>query len=78
MALVTPWVFEKTLGTLPGLDSLDPRLGLRYKHTYGVLSAFLIYVTMVCEGRWTHWIMSSLPLRAMGVVCFSLLLGILL
>jgi peptidoglycan/LPS O-acetylase OafA/YrhL len=74
LALVSPYVFENTLAALPGLDSLDPRLGLRYKHTYGVLCGFLIYVTLVCEGRWTHWIMSSLPLRAMGVVCFSLYL----
>jgi peptidoglycan/LPS O-acetylase OafA/YrhL len=74
LALVSPYVFENYLASIPGLESLDPRLGLRYKHAYGVLSGFLIYVTMVCEGRWTHWIVSSLPLRAMGVVCFSLYL----
>ena len=52
----------------------DRPLGLRYKHAYGVLSGALIYVTMVCEGRLTHRIMSSLALRAMGVVSFSLYL----
>jgi peptidoglycan/LPS O-acetylase OafA/YrhL len=39
-----------------------------------VLSGALIYVTMVCEGRLTHWILSSLALRALGVVSFSLYL----
>ncbi len=29
---------------------------------------------MVCRGRWTEWILSSLALRLLGVVSFSLCL----
>ena len=70
----SPYYFENYLVSIPWIGSLDPPLGLRYKHAYGVLSGALIYVTMVCEGRLTHRIMSSLALRAMGVVSFSLYL----
>jgi peptidoglycan/LPS O-acetylase OafA/YrhL len=70
----SPYYFESYLASIPGIGSLDPPLGLRYKHAYGVLSGALIYVTMVCEGRLTHRIMSSLALRALGVVSFSLYL----
>jgi len=69
-----PYYFDEYLASIPWLGSLDPRLGLRYKNAYGVLSGLLIYITMVCEGRLTHWILSSLALRALGVVSFSVYL----
>jgi peptidoglycan/LPS O-acetylase OafA/YrhL len=70
----SPYYSENYLASIPWIGSLDPPLGLRYKHAYGVLSGALIYVTMVCEGRLTHWILSSLALRALGVVSFNLYL----
>jgi peptidoglycan/LPS O-acetylase OafA/YrhL len=70
----SPHYFESYLASIPRIGSLDPPLGLRYKHAYGVLCGAVIYVTMVCEGGLTHRIMSSLPLRALGVVSFSVYL----
>jgi peptidoglycan/LPS O-acetylase OafA/YrhL len=70
----SPHYFESYLASIPWIGSLDPPLGLRYKHAYGVLCGAVIYVTMVCEGGLTHRIMSSLPLRALGVVSFSVYL----
>jgi peptidoglycan/LPS O-acetylase OafA/YrhL len=70
----SPHYFEAYLAWIPWVGSLDAPLGLHYKNAYGVLCGALIYVTMVCEGRVTHRIMSSLMLRALGVVSFSLYL----
>jgi len=69
-----PYYFDHYLAAIPGIGTLDARLGLHYTHAYGVLSGLLIYITLVCEGRLTHWIVSSLALRALGVVSFSLYL----
>ena len=70
----SPYYFDRYLAAIPGIGSLDSPLGLHYKQAYGVLSGLLIYITMACEGRLTHWIVSSLTLRALGVVSFSLYL----
>jgi peptidoglycan/LPS O-acetylase OafA/YrhL len=74
LIFTAPTYFERYRALIPGLASLDLRLGLVYKNAYGLLSAVLIYVAMVCEGRLTHRILSSLFLRALGLVSFSLYL----
>lgn len=55
-------------------DPLRGRLGWRYPGIFGAISALLIFITLVCEGRLLHRLLSSYPLRALGIVSFSLYL----
>lgn len=58
----------------PLFDPLRGRLGWRYPGSFGAISAALIFVTLVCEGRLLHRLLASFPLRALGIVSFSLYL----
>jgi peptidoglycan/LPS O-acetylase OafA/YrhL len=69
-----PAYLEKLKAILPALGTAELRVGLQYKGSIGVLCGALVYITLVCEGRLTHRILSSLLLRSLGVVSFSLYL----
>jgi peptidoglycan/LPS O-acetylase OafA/YrhL len=69
-----PYYFERAVAAVPALGLLGDHLGLRNKNAFGVLSGALIYVVYVCERGWTRRILASVPLRALGVVSFSLYL----
>jgi peptidoglycan/LPS O-acetylase OafA/YrhL len=69
-----PAFMERLAAALPWLGAPETRLGLRHPGSYGVLCAALVYITLVCEGRFTHRILSSLALRMLGIVSFSLYL----
>ncbi len=69
-----PYYFERGVAVVPALGLLGDHLGLQSKHAFGVLSGALIYVVYVCERGWTRRILASVPLRALGVVSFSLYL----
>jgi peptidoglycan/LPS O-acetylase OafA/YrhL len=69
-----PYYFERTVAAVPALGVLVDQLGLRTRISYGVLSGALIYIIYVCEHGWTRRILASVPLRALGVVSFSLYL----
>ena len=69
-----PWYLARLVDTFPVLAFINPRVALQYKGTLGVLCGALIFIALVCEGRLTHRILTSLVLRALGVVSFSLYL----
>jgi peptidoglycan/LPS O-acetylase OafA/YrhL len=69
-----PYYFTRAVAAVPALGVLDERLGLHSKAMFGLLSGALIYIVYVCERGWTRRILASLPLRALGVVSFSLYL----
>jgi len=74
LVLSAPYYFSRAVAAVPALGALDARLGLHSKPVFGVLSGALIYIACVCERGWTRRILASLPLRALGVVSFSLYL----
>ena len=69
-----PWYVARLVDTFPVLAFVNPRIALQYKGTIGVLCGALVYIALVCEGRLTHRILTSLVLRTLGVVSFSLYL----
>jgi peptidoglycan/LPS O-acetylase OafA/YrhL len=69
-----PHFVERAAADFPLLAELDSRVGLRNKYAFGVLSGALIYVTTVCEGGLTRRLLATFPLRALGIVSFSLYL----
>lgn len=62
---------ESYLADVPGLGSLRAPMGWNYPGTYGVACSALIFVALVCPGGWLHRLLSSFPLRALGIVSFS-------
>lgn len=55
-------------------EALGPRPSLAYRGATGVACAALVYAAVACPGRLLHRLLASLPLRALGVVSFSLYL----
>ncbi|MDH3212466.1 MAG: acyltransferase [Myxococcales bacterium] len=60
--------------SVPILRSLAVPMGWAYPGSFAVLCSALIYITLVCEGRWIQRLMSSLVLRALGITSYSLYL----
>lgn len=60
--------------TFPILGTLNSPMGWKYPGTYGLFCGGLIWITLTCQGRLLDRVVSSLPLRAIGVVSFSMYL----
>lgn len=69
-----PYFVRSLANAVPALGDLEFRMALRFKPAYGVLSGCLIAISVLCEGGMTQRILASVPLRALGVVSFSLYL----
>jgi len=69
-----PHFVERAAAAVPAFGDVDPRLALRHKYAFGLLSGALIYVTTVCERGLTRRLLATFPLRALGIVSFSLYL----
>ncbi len=64
--------------SVPILGALESPPGWAYPGSFGILCSALIYVALVCEGRWIQRILSSLVLRAVGITSYSVYLWHLL
>jgi peptidoglycan/LPS O-acetylase OafA/YrhL len=60
--------------SVPILRDLDVPMAWAYPGSFGVLCSALIYITLVCEGRWIQRLMSCLALRALGITSYSVYL----
>jgi peptidoglycan/LPS O-acetylase OafA/YrhL len=58
------WFFDQSTGSI----------GWRYSGTFGFMCGFVIYVSVFCDNLLTSKIMSSLILRGIGLVSFSMYL----
>ncbi len=66
--------YHEFFASVPILGALEFPLGWAYPGSFGVLCGALIYITLVCDGRWIHRILSSLILRAVGITSYSVYL----
>jgi peptidoglycan/LPS O-acetylase OafA/YrhL len=75
LLFVTPKYYQlHWFATVPILRDLDVPMGWSYPGSFAVVCSALIYITLVCEGRWIQWLMSSLALRALGITSYSVYL----
>ncbi|MFQ5418181.1 MAG: acyltransferase family protein [Myxococcota bacterium] len=69
-----PAHYERFLADLPLVGALGGNSAWGRPGLFGGISALIIYCTVVCKGRLLDRIMSTVALRALGVVSFSLYL----
>lgn len=69
-----PFYQHMAAKTFPILGTLKSPTGWSYPGTYGLLCGGLIWIALVCRGRLLNRFLSSLPLRGIGLVSFSMYL----
>lgn len=74
LVLTAPYYHQTWFGSLPILRDLKSPMGWSYQGSYAVVCSALIYIALVSKGRLVHWILSSVALRAFGIISFSLYL----